>query len=184
MPPPLPPHALRSGCASAALCSSCPCGPKDPVGLNGYGLAVTMQQECGLQAAEAWILYGANEFPDSLFDSLNGGWWNASGLFGTVAAGGRLCGRKAALLSPTRHRYASIVLPGPAFRVIPGGRAILAVEFAWARHWLRSARVLLPRGSKDETASPKQPTIKSMRRRAGFLLRQASRTLLPNKKIV
>ena len=33
-----------------------------------------MQQERGLQAAEAWILAGASEFPDAFFDSLNGEW--------------------------------------------------------------------------------------------------------------
>ena len=37
-----------------------------------------------------------------------------------------------------------LVLPGPAFIVIPVGLAILAVEFAWARRWLRKARELLP----------------------------------------
>jgi tellurite resistance protein TerC len=31
---------------------------------------------------------------------------------------------------------ALIVLPGPAIVVIPIGLAILATEFAWARHWL------------------------------------------------
>lgn len=31
---------------------------------------------------------------------------------------------------------ALIVLPGPAFIVIPAGLAILATEFAWAGHWL------------------------------------------------
>ena len=36
-----------------------------------------------------------------------------------------------------------IVLPGPAFIVIPAGLAILAVEFAWARRWLRRARTLV-----------------------------------------
>jgi uncharacterized protein (TIGR02611 family) len=41
-----------------------------------------------------------------------------------------------------------IVLPGPAFIVIPGGLAILAIEFAWARRWLRSARTILPRRSQ------------------------------------
>ena len=76
------------------------------------------------------------------------------------------------------------VLPGPAFIVIPAGLAILAVEFAWARRWLRSARVLLPRGSKDDVPSQKRPTLKSLRRSAGYLLRQVSRTLLPNKKHV
>lgn len=33
-----------------------------------------------------------------------------------------------------------IVTPGPAFVVIPVGLAILGLEFAWARHWLRKAR--------------------------------------------
>lgn len=31
---------------------------------------------------------------------------------------------------------AMIVLPGPAFIVIPVGLAILATEYAWARRWL------------------------------------------------
>jgi uncharacterized protein (TIGR02611 family) len=31
---------------------------------------------------------------------------------------------------------AMIVLPGPAFVVIPAGLGILAIEFAWARHLL------------------------------------------------
>ena len=35
---------------------------------------------------------------------------------------------------------ALLVLPGPAFVVIPAGLAILAVEFAWARRWLHKAR--------------------------------------------
>jgi len=39
---------------------------------------------------------------------------------------------------------ALIVLPGPAFIVLPGGLAILAIEFAWARRWLRSAQAILP----------------------------------------
>ncbi len=33
-----------------------------------------------------------------------------------------------------------IVTPGPAFVVIPLGLAILSIEFAWARYWLRRAR--------------------------------------------
>ncbi len=37
---------------------------------------------------------------------------------------------------------ALIVLPGPAFVVIPIGLAILAIEFAWARRWLNKARGL------------------------------------------
>ena len=39
---------------------------------------------------------------------------------------------------------ALLVLPGPAFIVIPLGLAILAAEFTWARRWLRKARDLLP----------------------------------------
>ena len=35
---------------------------------------------------------------------------------------------------------ALIVLPGPAFMVIPLGLAILSAEFAWARHWLRKVK--------------------------------------------
>lgn len=33
-----------------------------------------------------------------------------------------------------------IVFPGPAFIVIPLGLAILSLEFAWARNWLRKVR--------------------------------------------
>ena len=35
-----------------------------------------------------------------------------------------------------------LVLPGPALVVIPIGLAILATEYAWARHWLRKIRRL------------------------------------------
>jgi uncharacterized protein (TIGR02611 family) len=35
---------------------------------------------------------------------------------------------------------ALLVLPGPAFVVIPLGLAILATEYAWARLWLRKVR--------------------------------------------
>ena len=34
---------------------------------------------------------------------------------------------------------ALLVLPGPAFVVIPAGLAILALEFGWARRWGRGA---------------------------------------------
>ena len=33
-----------------------------------------------------------------------------------------------------------IVLPGPAFVVIPVGLGILGLEFAWARSWLKKAK--------------------------------------------
>ena len=35
---------------------------------------------------------------------------------------------------------AMLVLPGPAFIVIPAGLAILGLEFAWARHWLHKIK--------------------------------------------
>jgi len=35
-----------------------------------------------------------------------------------------------------------LVLPGPAFVVIPIGLAVLAIEFEWARRLLRRAREL------------------------------------------
>ena len=37
---------------------------------------------------------------------------------------------------------ALIVLPGPAFIVIPIGLSILATEFLWARRWLKKIRQL------------------------------------------
>jgi hypothetical protein len=78
---------------------------------------------------------------------------------------------------------ALIVLPGPAFVVIPLGLAILAIEFAWARRWLRSARAILPRHSRDDSAPRKEFTVQSVRRSAGFLFRQVRRTLKPKRKV-
>lgn len=37
---------------------------------------------------------------------------------------------------------AMTVLPGPAIVVIPAGLAILGLEFAWARRWLRRVKVM------------------------------------------
>jgi len=45
-----------------------------------------------------------------------------------------------------------IVLPGPAFVVIPLGLGILSLEFAWARSWLakiRARAAALARGLKS-----------------------------------
>ena len=39
-----------------------------------------------------------------------------------------------------------LVAPGPAIVVIPAGLAILATEFAWARHWLRIMRESAEKG--------------------------------------
>jgi hypothetical protein len=33
-----------------------------------------------------------------------------------------------------------IILPGPAFVVIPVGLGILSLEFAWARSWLKKIK--------------------------------------------
>ncbi len=33
-----------------------------------------------------------------------------------------------------------IVTPGPAFILIPAGLAILGVEYAWARYWLKRVK--------------------------------------------
>ncbi len=46
---------------------------------------------------------------------------------------------------------ALLVLPGPAFLVIPLGLAILATEFLWARRWLKRARAMLPNGDQPPT---------------------------------
>jgi cation-transporting ATPase F len=46
---------------------------------------------------------------------------------------------------------AMIVLPGPAFLVIPLGLMILATEFTWAKRWLKRARALLPNGKGELT---------------------------------
>jgi uncharacterized protein (TIGR02611 family) len=43
---------------------------------------------------------------------------------------------------------AMIVLPGPAIVVIPIGLAILATEFAWARHWLDFVRESAKKGAE------------------------------------
>jgi tellurite resistance protein TerC len=51
---------------------------------------------------------------------------------------------------------AMLVLPGPAFLVIPTGLAILGLEYRWARRWLRQAKAVLQRGvqSVSRTARP------------------------------
>ena len=46
-----------------------------------------------------------------------------------------------------------IVTPGPAIVVIPVGLAILGMEFAWARIWLRKVRQGISRNSANHRAS-------------------------------
>ena len=54
---------------------------------------------------------------------------------------------------------ALIVLPGPAFLVIPAGLAILAIEFVWAKRWLLKARGWsdASRGWLARKRAPKMP---------------------------
>jgi len=47
---------------------------------------------------------------------------------------------------------ALIVLPGPAFIVIPIGLAILATEFAWARRAVTRGKAMLRTGPQPEHA--------------------------------
>jgi hypothetical protein len=44
---------------------------------------------------------------------------------------------------------ALVVLPGPAFIVIPVGLAILASEFAWARRFIRRGRIFVERTKRS-----------------------------------
>jgi tellurite resistance protein TerC len=46
---------------------------------------------------------------------------------------------------------AMVVLPGPAFVVIPVGLGILATEFAWARRAVRRARVMIAKARGRES---------------------------------
>jgi uncharacterized protein (TIGR02611 family) len=42
-----------------------------------------------------------------------------------------------------------IVLPGPAFIVIPAGLAILAIEFAWARKLLKKVKQQIKKNNTE-----------------------------------
>lgn len=54
---------------------------------------------------------------------------------------------------------ALLVLPGPAFLVIPAGLAILGIEFAWARHWLGKAKEMFHKATHRNSGSPKKPDV-------------------------
>ncbi len=47
---------------------------------------------------------------------------------------------------------ALLILPGPAFIVIPIGLSILATEFVWARRFLRKAREVATRAASKAKA--------------------------------
>lgn len=54
---------------------------------------------------------------------------------------------------------AMLVLPGPAFVVIPIGLGILAIEFAWAKRWL------------EQVKTHAQSAVDAVKRRGGTSLR-------------
>jgi uncharacterized protein (TIGR02611 family) len=53
---------------------------------------------------------------------------------------------------------AMVVLPGPAFIVIPVGLGILATEFAWARRAIRRARVMIAKARGRESGKARAAT--------------------------
>ena len=53
---------------------------------------------------------------------------------------------------------ALLVLPGPAFVVIPTGLALLATEYVWARRWLRKVRRL----TSDVVSGRKRTSIRDL----------------------
>jgi uncharacterized protein (TIGR02611 family) len=53
---------------------------------------------------------------------------------------------------------ALLVLPGPAFIVIPVGLAILATEYAWARRWLKKVRRMASNVVSTRERTPSQTT--------------------------
>ena len=56
---------------------------------------------------------------------------------------------------------AMVVLPGPAFVVIPIGLGILGLEFAWARRWLKTVKEKAEAVAKTVTGSGESTTPKS-----------------------
>ena len=51
----------------------------------------------------------------------------------------------------------TVLALGIVLIVLPGGLAILAIEFAWARRWLRSARAILSLRAKDDPSPHRSP---------------------------
>jgi tellurite resistance protein TerC len=49
---------------------------------------------------------------------------------------------------------AMIILPGPAFLVIPTGLAILATQFEWAKRWRDKMRDFIRRKRKKSSGQP------------------------------
>jgi hypothetical protein len=73
---------------------------------------------------------------------------------------------------------ALVVLPGVALLVVPTGVAILAVEFAWARRWLRKARDFV-QGSRGSDVDGSRATARlsvpgKLRQRAQVIVSSAT----------
>ncbi len=56
---------------------------------------------------------------------------------------------------------AMLVLPGPAFVVIPAALAILAIEFVWARRWLAWVRDRLKAPASSHSSSAPARSLNS-----------------------
>lgn len=54
---------------------------------------------------------------------------------------------------------AMIVLPGPAFVVIPAGLAILATEFVWARRMLDKLKARVRMGPRQGAGQPVEAAV-------------------------
>jgi uncharacterized protein (TIGR02611 family) len=65
---------------------------------------------------------------------------------------------------------AMLILPGPAFLVIPLGFAILATEFDWAKRWLAAAKELFSKNKEEQQA--KKPFFQRMRDKTVRFFRQ------------
>lgn len=74
---------------------------------------------------------------------------------------------------------ALLVLPGPAFVVIPIGLAVLATEFVWARRWLRRAKGMVNQRKARRTTRAVWITCRRKWDRLRFLLLQRFRRNAP-----
>lgn len=63
-----------------------------------------------------------------------------SGFFGNTFKWARRCAIAMVGGTVVLVGICMLVLPGPGIVVIPAGLAILSLEFAWARLWLRKVR--------------------------------------------
>src|SRR6266567_1077571 len=74
---------------------------------------------------------------------------------------------------------ALLVLPGPAFVVIPVGLAILATEYAWARRWLRKVR----RIASDVVSGRKRTSIRDLSHRPIVARTRNAQPTAPNTRL-